>query len=119
MTCTISLGPADDFILTTPEGRKVSIPVSPHGIKELWQVLWNASAERAPAAGLSLARQRDNERRAAWDKVEADNAAWNQAKAAEAEARRLRRLEAREAKSTAAKIMDKFGFDIATLEFEI
>lgn len=52
MTCTISLGPNDDFELCSPSGRRVYIPNSPHALALLWQVLWNSTDERrAEAAG--------------------------------------------------------------------
>lgn len=50
MTCSISLGPEDNFELTSPSGRRVYIPNSPHALQLLWQVLWNSTAERAKAA---------------------------------------------------------------------
>jgi hypothetical protein len=79
MSCQISLGPNDDFEVITPSGRRVYIPVSPHALRELWQVVWNSTAEpRERASGPGPAAQREAERRAAWAKVEAENAAWNE-----------------------------------------
>lgn len=46
MTCQISIGPEDTFILTTPSGRTLSLPNSPHAVNLLWRILWDASSEK-------------------------------------------------------------------------
>lgn len=46
MTVTLSLGPDDNLEITLPSGSRRYVPVGPHSTQLLWQILWNATAER-------------------------------------------------------------------------
>lgn len=51
MSCYISLSDKSDeeLILTTPGGRKLSVPVGPHSTQLLWQILWSAESGKEHA----------------------------------------------------------------------
>jgi hypothetical protein len=119
MSCRISLGPNDDLELITPTGRRVYIPLSPYATKEIWQVLWNASAEHGPRSIRCPGRDRDDARKAAWDKVEKENAAWNEAAEMERLAKAERGRERREAARAAKKASSKYGINLKELDFSL
>jgi len=120
VSCQISLGPNDDLELITPSGRRVYIPISPFATKEIWQVLWNASAERGPRpSGPGPAAKLREEQRREWQRIEDENAAWNEAKALEREARAEKAKERRSAEAVAKKVSNKYNINLEELDFGI
>lgn len=97
MTCTLALGPNDDLELITPSGRRLYIPVTEHSTQFLWQILWNATSERARPGHVG------------GYPTQAVIDAWFNS---EAKAKR----DAEECEARAAALRDKYGFD---LDFEI
>lgn len=119
MSCRISLGPNDDLELITPTGRRVYIPLSPYATKEIWQVLWNASGEHGPRNIRCPGRERDDARKAQWERIERENAEWNKAAEMEREAKAERTKERREKQRAERKVSNKYGINLKELDFSL
>lgn len=101
MTCTISLGPNNDFELCSPSGRRVYIPNSPHALQLLWQCLWNSTDEkRAQAAGF-----------VAGFPTQAVVDSWSK--------ELTREKQERNEEVERQKFLDRYGFDITQVELKL